>query len=177
MEFIFETAYNQKAVTTMARALRKTLRKKRSRRSHIFGWIAIVIAMFLTLPLGDKDFTIDFKTIITWIAALAILIALLFEDKINGYVARKRMLAGMDKATTVFNDEGYITTTRIGKTEFPYDRNIDLLAETKDYFVFVFDKSHAQIYDKYALSGGTIEEFRRFIQFKTEKEVVSIEKV
>lgn len=36
-EFTFETTYNQKAMTTMARALRKTVRKKHSRRSHIFG--------------------------------------------------------------------------------------------------------------------------------------------
>ena len=56
MEFTFETVYNQKAVTAMARALRKTLRKKKSRRSHIFGWIILVIAVLLTLPLGDKDF-------------------------------------------------------------------------------------------------------------------------
>ena len=174
MEFTFETVYNQKAVTAMARTLRKTLRKKRSRRSHIFGWIILVIAVLLTLPLGDKEFAINFKTIITWIAALAILLALLFEDRMNGYVARKRMLAGMDRATTAFNDESYITTTSIGKTEFPYDRNIDLLAETKDYFVFVFDKSHAQVYDKHALAGGTLEEFRKFISEKTGKEIVHV---
>ena len=177
MEFTFETVYNQKAVTTMARTLRKTLRKKRSRRTHIFGWIVIVIAVLLTLPLGDKEFAINFKTIVTWIAALAILITLLFEDRMNGYVARKRMLAGMDRATTVFNEEGYVTTTSIGRTEIPYDRNIDLLAETKDYFVFIFDKSHAQVYDKHSLSGGTLDEFRKFIQSKTGKEVVGIEKV
>ncbi len=88
MEFTFETVYNQKAVTTMARTLRKTLRKKRSRRSHIFGWIVLVIAVLLTLPLGDKEFVVNFKTIITWIAALAILVALLFEDRMNGYIAR-----------------------------------------------------------------------------------------
>lgn len=174
MEFTFETVYNQKAVTTMARTLRKTLRKKRSRRSHIFGWIVLVIAVILTLPLGEKEFAINFKTIITWIAASAILVALLFEDRMNGYVARKRMLAGMDRATTAFNDESYITTTSIGKTEFPYDRNIDLLAETKDYFVFVFDKSHAQVYDKHALAGGTLEEFRKFISEKTGKEIAHV---
>ena len=132
------------------------------------------VAVLLTLPLGDKEFAINFKTIITWIAALAILLALLFEDRMNGYVARKRMLAGMDRATTAFNDESYITTTSIGKTEFPYDRNIDLLAETKDYFVFVFDKSHAQVYDKHALAGGTLEEFRKFISEKTGKEIVHV---
>lgn len=174
MEFTFETVYTQKAVTAMARTLRKTLRKKRSRRSHIFGWTVFVIAVILTLPLGNREFAIRFRTIITWIAALIILIALLFEDQINGYVARKRMLGGMDRAAAVFHDENYTTTTSIGKTVFPYDCNINLLAETKDYFVFVFDKSHAQVYDKHTLSGGTAEEFRRFMTEKTGKEIISV---
>ena len=84
------------------------------------------------------------------------------------------MLFRSDRATTVFNDESYVTTTSIGKTEFPYDRNIDLLAETEDYFVFVFDKSHAQVYDKHALSGGTLEEFRKFISEKTKREITHV---
>lgn len=37
MEFGFETVYNQEALTVMARAIRKTARKKRSRRLHIFS--------------------------------------------------------------------------------------------------------------------------------------------
>lgn len=131
------------------------------------------MAMLLTLPFGDRDFTIGVKTIVTWIASLIILIVLLFEDKINGYVARKRMLAGMDKATTVFNSESYISTTDIGTSEFHYD-HINLFAETGDYFVFVFDKSHAQVYDKRTLSGGTVDEFRRFITEKTGKEIMSV---
>lgn len=35
MEFAFETEYGQKATATMARTLRKTLRRKHNRRSHI----------------------------------------------------------------------------------------------------------------------------------------------
>ncbi len=54
------------------------------------------------------------------------------------------MLSGMEKATTVFNDESYITTTSIGKTEFPYDRNIDVLAETSDYFAMKSPQRRAQ---------------------------------
>lgn len=176
MEFAFETVYNQKAVAAMARALRKTIRKQRNRRSHIFGWTVVAAAMLLTLPLGDRGFTVGVKTIITWIAALAILIVLLFEDKINGYVARKRMLTGMDKAATVFSNESYISTTDIGTSEFHYD-HINMIAETGDYFVFVFDESHAQVYDKHTLSGGTVDEFIGFITEKTGKEVVRIEKI
>ena len=49
MEFTFETNYNQKSLTAMARVLRKTIRKKRSKRSHIFGWIIVVLSTLLTL--------------------------------------------------------------------------------------------------------------------------------
>ena len=41
-------------------------------------------------------------------------------------------------------------------------------------FVFIFSISHAQVYDKSGLTGGTVEEFREFIQRKTEKEIVAI---
>ncbi|MBO5365599.1 MAG: hypothetical protein J6A39_03130, partial [Peptococcaceae bacterium] len=69
MEFKFETAYNQEAITVMAKALRKTVRKKRSHRSHIFGVLVIILALLLTLPLGGKAFVLDFKTIITCLVA------------------------------------------------------------------------------------------------------------
>lgn len=173
MEFKFETAYNQEAITVMAKALRKTVRQKRSRRSHIFGVIVVIFALLLTLPLGDRAFVLDFNTIITWIAAAIILFVLLFEDKINGYVAKKRMLPGLDKATVTFYEDCYCSETEIGKSEFKYN-NIILLAETADYFVFVFSQSHAQIYDKKSIEGGTIEEFREFIKTVTEKEIYSI---
>ena len=69
MEFKCETVYNQEATTIMAKAIRKTARKKKSRRSHIFAVIVIILAFLLTLPLGDKEFVINFRTIITWIIA------------------------------------------------------------------------------------------------------------
>lgn len=143
MEFIFETTHNQKAVTAMAKTLRKTIRKKRSRRSHIFGWIVVALVLLLTLPFGGKELSIDIKTVITWIAGLVILAVLLFEDSINGYIAR-RILASTNQGTTVFQDDNFTTTTEIGKTEFLYAK-IYLLAETDGYFVFVYDKSHAQV--------------------------------
>ncbi len=90
--FTFETTYNQKAMTTMARALRKTVRKKHSRRSHVFGWIITVFAVLLIFPIGERNFILDFRTVLTLIAVLVIVVTLLFEDRINGYIAKKRML-------------------------------------------------------------------------------------
>ena len=45
MEFIFETIYDQKGISVMAEALRKTIRKKRSKRSHICAILIIILAV------------------------------------------------------------------------------------------------------------------------------------
>ena len=173
MEFKFETVYNKESVTAMAKALRKTVRGKKSRKSHIYGIVVVICAILLTLPLGDKEFVLNFKTIITWLASAILLFALVFEDKLNGYIAIKRMLPGLDKSVVIFKEEGYLSETPVGKSEFKYD-NILTLAETEKYFVFVFSISHAQIYDKASISGGTMDEFREFIKGVTGKEIQSV---
>ena len=173
MKFTFETDYNQKAMTTMARALRKTIRRKRSRRAHIFGWIVVVLGLLLSLPLGEREFVIGFKPVITWLAVLVILVVLILEDHINGYIARKRILPGTEKATAVFHEDGFHSTTEIGETDWHYDK-VGFIAETAEYFVFMFSISHAQVYDKQRLSGGTVEEFRTFIEDKTGKRILPV---
>ena len=176
MQFTFETLYNQKSLSVMAKCIRKTVRKKRSKRSHIFGWIVFVLALLLSFSSGNEGFVIDSRKIITWIAALAILIALIFENQINGYFARKRLLKGTEKAVSTFdteNKDSFMSETAVGKSEFSYDR-IGLIAEIDEYFVFVFSQSHAQIYDKNNLSGGTADEFRKFISEVTNKEIITV---
>ncbi len=173
MEFIFETTYNQKALTAMAKGVRKTARKKRTKISHIFGFIVIALAVLLALADIKDGIEFTANRIITLLAALIILIVLLFEDKINGYVARKRMLPGTEKSKVTFTEEDFHSETEVGKSEWNYDK-ILLLAETKDYFIFVFSRSHAQVYDKNNLSGGTSDEFREFICERTGKAMTSI---
>ena len=171
MEFRFETQYTAKTMVVMARALRKTIRKKRSHRSHIFGWVVFALGVLLVLVNG---FALNFRTVITLAAAAVILFALLFEDRINGYVASKQLLPGMEKAVTVFSEGGFTSTTDVGTTEWKYDK-IAMLAETAGFFVFIFSASHAQLYDKQHLQGGTAEEFRRFIEQQTGKPVQQIQ--
>ena len=173
MEFIFETNYDQKGITTMAKALRKTIRKKRSKRSHIFGIIIILCAIMLSLPEKGEAFVITGSLVVTWIAVVVMAITLLFEDKINGYIARKRMLTGMEKSIVTFKEESYLSETAVGKTEFYYN-NIHTLAESDEYFVFIFNQNHAQIYDKNGLKEGSLEEFKKFITEKTGKEMQRI---
>lgn len=173
MEFIFETKYDQKGISAMAEALRKTIRKKKSKKQHVWAILIIILAVMLTIPKNDEQFVITFNLVITWVAVIVMVFTFIFQDKINGYFARKRMITGMEKSITTFKDESYISATNMGKTEFYY-KNIFEVVENNDYFIFIFDKSHAQIYDKNGITKGSIEEFRTFITKKTDKEIRKI---
>ena len=170
MEFTFETHYNTKTMAVMARALRKTVRQKHSRRSHLFGWIVTAMAVLL---MTSDGFELNFRSVVTLGVIFVMVMALLLEDQINGYVAKRRMLPGMEKATAVFTEDGFVSTTEIGKTEWKYDK-IVLVAETTDFFVFIFSQNHAQLYDKSGMKGGTADDFRRFMEDMTEKAVQRI---
>ena len=173
MEFKFETLYDQKALTAMARALRKTVRKKHSRKSYIFGWIVVALALFLAFRPGEDGFVWDLRVIVTVVAAIVMISALFWEDKLNGYFAGKRALPGTNEATSTFTEDGYSSVTEIGKTEWTYEK-ITALAETDNYFVFVFSVSHAQLYDKRTITGGTEDDFRQFIEQKTGKKLEKV---
>lgn len=156
--FSFETDYDMNTFISMARALRMTIRKKHSKRSHIFGWGVVVLGIAFTF-LGDVR-----VLHITAIAAIAL--ALLFEDRLNGWIAMKRMLKGMEKVKSDFYEDRYVSATDIGTTEWHYDK-IKAIAEDKDYFIFLFSESHTQAYDKRKMTGGTGVDFRNFIMQKT----------
>ena len=176
MKYTFETLYNQEALTLMAKCLRKTVRRKKSKRSHMFGWIIVILAVILSFVSDAESFVIDFKKVITWMAALAIIVSFVFEDWLNGYFAKKRMLKGTEKSTSTFDTEiatAFISETAIGKSEFSYDK-VAQIAETERYFVFIFSENHAQVYDKVSISGGTVDEFREFISKVTNKTVVIV---
>lgn len=173
MEFIFETIYDQKGIAVMAEALRKTIRKKKSKKQHVWVILIIILAVILSIPKNNEEFVITFNLVITWFAVIVMVLALIFQDKINGYFARKRMITGMEKSITTFKEDSYVSATNIGKTEFYY-KNILEIAENNDYFIFIFDQSHAQIYDKKCITRGNIDEFRNFITKKTDKEIKAI---
>ena len=165
MNFAFETVYDMDALTAMAKAVRKTTHKKHSKRSRIFGIIIILLAVFLlALSIAEKDFT--FNTFIIILAATVILLALIFEDRLNAFIANKRMMKGMEKANVVFNDDSYISATELGTTEFKYSI-VEAIARKGDYIVFVLSRRHAQVYDLAAMTNGTPKEFCRFIEEKT----------
>ena len=156
--FSFETDYDIHAFIAMARALRMTVRKKHSKRSQIFGLGVAALGVSSIILWGPKLLTI---------AAIAVIIlALLFEDRLNAWFAMKRMLKGMEKARSDFYEDRYRSATDIGTTEWHYDK-IKGIAEDNGYFIFLFSESHTQAYDKRKMSGGSQDDFRGFIEEKT----------
>ena len=54
MKFVCHTTYNQKTLTAMARAVRKTVRARRNRMIRFYAWIIIVLlAVSLWLSWGN----------------------------------------------------------------------------------------------------------------------------
>ena len=170
MEFTFETEYNAKNMAVMAKGLRKTARRKRSRRTRVFGTVVMALGALL---LAVGGFAFDFRTVVTLTAVALVAVVMLFEDRLNGYVAARNLLPGTERAETVFSADGYRTTTGAAKSEFGYDR-IEGIAESENFFVFALNGTYAQLYDKRTLRGGTAEDFRRFISEKTGKTVCRI---
>lgn len=173
MNITFQTVYDRKALQTMARALRKTVRKKHSRRSHVFGWLVAILGLVLSVLPGEDGFVVTGKTILTWLIVAVIVAALIWEDRLNGYFAGKRALPGTKHTTSTFDEEGYTSTNAAGETRWNY-ANVYTVAETRDYFVFVLNANHAQVYQKENMTGGTADEFRAFMEEKLGKPVKRI---
>ena len=173
MNITFQTVYDRKALRTMARALRKTIRKKHSRRSHILGWIIVALGLLLSFLPGENGFVVTGKAVLTWMIVAIMVAALIWEDRINGYFAEKRALPGTKHTAAAFDEEGYTTVNEAGETRWKYE-NIQMVAETEEYFVFVLNVNHAQAYQKRSIAGGTVEEFRVFLEKKLGKSVEQI---
>ncbi len=173
VRFTVETAYSARAMSRLGRALRCTLRKKHNRISRVISWFLVVLIVILLVPVEGAPFVWDARTSLNLLVLVILLLALLFEDQINGWIAWKRRLPGTENCTTRFGETVYCNVLESGKGEFSYDRVLRLV-ETRDYFVMILSKNHGQLYAKSGLSGGTVDEFRAFLQEKTGQPVQKI---
>lgn len=175
MEFHFTTVYDRACMTAMARALRKTVRRKHSRRTNLFGYLLIAFVLLLWLPIFTGRRSADFGDIVSLIAIIFVAVVLWKEDSLNAFLAEKRMLPTSRRAEATFMETGYRNVTEAAVTEWNYE-NIPLAAicDMKDYVVFVLNRTLAQAYDKRSLTGGSIEEFYAFIAQKTGQAVEKI---
>ena len=165
----FETDYNMATLTAMAKGLRKTVRKKRSRRVHIFAAAVLVLGILTILATVAGGEPFGASGIVT---LLAILVSL-FEDRLNAWFAKKRLLPGTEHAVATFEEDGYVSATSAAESRFSYAQ-IMAVAETERYFVFALSSHHTQAYDKRRICGGSVEDFRALIAEKTGKPVEEI---
>ena len=168
MTFEIHSDITNRSMTIASRAMRKVLRRKRNIIWAIYGWSVFFINTLLLIPFDGEPFTLDASTVISLLVEVMLLSALLFQDRINGMIACKNTLAGTKEYYVVFGEESYTVVTEVATSTFRYEL-IDALAESQDYIILLMKKRYAQPLDKRTLTGGTVEEFKRFLEEKTGK--------
>ena len=168
MTFEVHSNITNRSMTVASRAMRKVLRRKRSIMWAIFGWSVFFINALLLIPFDGEPFALDARTLISLLAEVILLSVLLFQDRFNGMIARKNTLAGTKEYHVAFGEESYTVVTEVTTSTFRYEL-IDAMAESQDYMILLMKKRFAQPLDKRTLTGGTVEEFKRFLEEKTGK--------
>ena len=168
MTFEIHSDITNHSMTIAARAMRKVLRRKRSILWAIFGWSVFLFNALLLIPFNGEPFTLDARTVISLLVEVILLSVLLFQDRFNGMIARKNALAGTKDCHVAFGEDSYTVVTAATTSTFRYEL-IDAMAESQDYIIFLMKKRYAQPLDKRTLTGGTAEEFKRFLEEKTGK--------
>ena len=168
MTFEIHSDITNRSMTIASRAMRKVLRRKRNIIWAIYGWSVFFINTLLLIPFDGEPFTLDASTVISLLVEVMLLSALLFQDRINGMIACKNTLAGTKEYYVVFGEESYTVVTEVATSTFRYEL-IDAMAESQDYMILLMKKRYAQPLDKRPLTGGTVEECKRFLEEKTGK--------
>ena len=169
MTFEIHSDITNRSMTIASRAMRRVLRRKRNIIWAIYGWSVFFINTLLLIPFGGEPFTLDAGTVISLLVEVMLLSALLFQDRINGMIACKNTLAGTKNYQIMFGEESYTVVTEVTTSTFRYEL-IDAMAESQDYMILLMKKRFAQPLDKRTLTGGTVEECKRFLEEKTGKE-------
>ena len=168
MTFEIRSDITNRSMAIASRAMRRVLRRKRSIIWAIFGWSVFFINALLLIPFDGEPFSLDVRTVTSLLAEVMLLSVLLFQDRFNGMIACKNTLAGTKDYHIAFGEESYTVVTEVITSTFRYEL-IDAMAESQDYMILLMKKRFAQPLDKRTLTGGTVEEFKRFLEEKTGK--------
>lgn len=170
-EYVVETRVDRRAMTALARAARKTLRRRRSRRVHTFG---LLVTVFLLMVAVGGRLAGEERWWLNLLLALLMMAVTQSEDIINGLIGLRQVPGGSREVTAAFDGTRYIHRTQTAETRWSYDR-VQTVCETGEYFVFLLDDHHGQIYAKSGFTRGTPMAFREFITRKTGKPVQNIQ--
>ena len=168
MTFEIHSDITNRSMTVAARAMRRVLRRKRNIIWAIFGWSVFLFNALLLIPFDGEPFVLDVRTLTSMLVEVMLLSVLLFQDRFNGMIACKNTLAGTKDYHIAFGEESYTVVTEVTTSTFRYEL-IDAMAESQDYIILLMKKRFAQPLDKRTLTGGTVEEFKRFLEEKTGK--------
>ena len=122
----------------------------------------------ICIPFDGEPFALDVRTVTSLLVEVMLLSVLLFQDRFNGMIARKNTLAGTKEYHVAFGEDSYTVVTAATTSTFRYEL-IDALAESQDYIILLMKKRYVQPLEKRTLTGGTVEEFKRFLKEKTGK--------
>ena len=162
MEFTFDLNYDWKAMTAMAKAVRKGLQEEQDKKSKLIGWIFVVLTALILVFSGKTG----------WMQAVGGLLVVVFaaylvwQDRINGLLAMWKLPAKMRKGSWLFREDGYFSDTEAGESDYSYEK-IFAIVETVGYIVLVFHNGQAQILDVNTIKGGSLSDFRRMLRRKT----------
>ena len=114
MEFTCHTTYDQKALTAMARVVRKTVRAKRSRMIRVWAWVIIgLLAVSLWLSWGNI-----WQTAANCAVIAALLLINWKEDALNAFFAKRKALPGTDCADTTFFPDCFLVKTAAAESKW-----------------------------------------------------------
>lgn len=169
MEFTCRTAYDQKALTAASRALRKTIRAQHSFPVRHRTWFVIALAAIsFWLSWGTA-----WQMALSCVVIFGLLIVNWKGDAIDGYFAKRWGYPNTDSADTAFYTHHFQVDAAAAESRWQYDK-ILALAETGKYFVLVMGKNHALAMEKATLEGGSLPEFRRFLEEKSGRNLQNI---
>lgn len=174
MEFQIKVDYTRKTGAAISKALRKTVRKTRSRILRILSVLILVLLLICLIPLDGPFVLLAPENLAPLLCIVLLLVQLIWEDPINGWFFNRAILPGAHHVDAVFTLEGYRTQTQLGTTSWNYG-TIAAIVESHQYLIFVFGKKHVQAYDKSTLTGGTLGQFRTFLEQTTGKTILSID--
>lgn len=161
MNFTCHITYNQKAFTAMARAIRKTVRAKRSYMVRYHSWIIVgMLAVSLWLSWGTL-----WQMVLSCVVIALLMLVHWKEDAINGYFARRMALPRADTADIAFYPDYYLVKTPAVQFKGAYE-GILAFAETRDYFLLVMGTDDALPIEKAMMESGSIAQFCCFIEEK-----------
>lgn len=169
MEFTCRTAYDQKALTAASRALCKTIRTQHSFAVRHRTWSVIALAAIsFWLSWGTA-----WQMVLSCVAIFGLLIVNWKGDAIDAYFEKRWGYPDTDSADAAFYTHHFQVDAAAAESTWQYDR-ILALAETGEYLILVMGKNHALAMEKAMLEGGSLPEFRHFLEKKSGRTIQNI---